>query len=470
MWPSAETYQDTDAKYTWFIVTTRDIPAGIALILFMRSDAPCSLISLANGTVYASSIGSGAVIDVAAFTRHSSLIAFSQAAVSGTAFGEARPQFAIGFQFQTNTDGFNICGAGLSPAQLTSPNFPDVHSAVDQPWQFLYTVVFPAVVPVTVDAEQQCVAVTAIKFAAKNYTTFVPGPWKTAAAMIAQPYTVIGNTYNTVNKWTYKGVYGGPTDYVALWEEFPDVTTFQSVVAPGGLVPILFRPRYKNMQTISAPAPGAVSGIAYYDVGPAILALLVTIPIQPNVVTCFTIDAYDESAQTFRNAVGEVAVPTFIWTTSTNVVPAGTVVYFTNIGFGTITVADARGVINVGSAAQSPTPTDDYAVVSITAVNKWRDEANPDLDLSPRIVCAALSDEYAGDYPPLTPGLTIVRQPMCGFTAWGYDQTPVDACGIPALSFAAIINSGEFQTLPWTSTFDPLKLPSFMGLKTCALV
>jgi hypothetical protein len=245
---------------------------------------------------------------------------------------------------------------------------------------------------------------------------------------------------------------------------------------PGQLVPVYFLPKYKNIDTDNSP----ITTAPLNNVNAARLGMLVTSPIDAGASIFFTNQAYDADNGGFgpRNASTGTAifinnVWSFQWHTPGNrVIPAGTVVVIDNIGgAGPITVYDAHdstadvGVITLPYGGNINNASADQAVVGLIALGAWAPwgvgGARP-LSAS-NFICAALSDQYAGDFPPLSPCLTINKNRFVGQVIFGRGRV-FDNKNLPGTVQCAMINSANFTQICITDILDTNELPVFLGM------
>jgi hypothetical protein len=363
-----------------------------------------------------------------------------------------QPMFAIGFNVPS--DGECEVSADFAAA-ATAPNIPNQYSTASSQWVFEYSVVFPYVTQT--DIGETCLTTWGIKLDA--VPLYALGSWSSLRGVITQPWTVVQPSYNSVSKWVL-----WKTDAETSVVSGADVGPFVWAAMPGQLVPVYFRPLPKDIDTDTSPLPT-------YDAAEA--AFLVTAPLPPNVSIYFTTDEWDAARGGFgpHNAgTGEASfvhhTPSFIWITGSCVVPAGTVVLFTNIGgaAGAIGVTDAHASVSDVGAAVFNTISG-QAVTSLIVCGVWVDEgvgsARP-LEAT-GFVTAALSDQYAGDSPLLAPGITMPLRVFSGPAAYGLG-TVIDNYGLPATVQAPLINNSVFVQMPKNSTVEPTNLPVFTGM------
>jgi hypothetical protein len=366
-----------------------------------------------------------------------------------------QPMFAIGFSAPTEGD----CPVLATdfPEAATAPNIPNQYSTSVEQWAFEYSVVFPYVTQTNVG--DVCLTTLGIKL--DEVPLYALGSWSSLRGIITQPWTIVQPSYNSVSKWIL-----WKTDAETSVESTADVGPFIWAAMPGQLVPVYFRPLPQDINTSTTPLP---------TYPPAEAAFLVTAPLPPNVSIYFTADEWDAARGGFgpHNAgTGEASfvhnTPSFVWITGSCVVPAGTVVLFTNIGgaTGAIGVTDAHAsVADVGAAVFNT--ISGQAVTSLIVCGVWVDagvgSARP-LEAT-SFVTAVLSDQYAGDAPLLAPGITMPLRVFSGPAAYGLD-TVIDNFGLPAPVQAPLINNSVFTQLSRDISVDPTRLPTFIGMAT----
>ena len=410
-----------------------------------------------TGTVQYTNTGAG--LPAAVFKPGNSTLcwAWVPTATGGWAPARGQPMFAIGFNLYSGLGGSceaypYLGGAGAA----TAPNFPDQFSGEVDSWVFDYTVVFPLSVP---NADNSgCDTVTAIKYR-DDAPTYSLGSWSQLRGQITQPWTVLQPNYYSTSNWLPWRLNGDAAVSGA------DVGPFVFAAAPGQLTVVYFRPLPKDIDTATTPLPG-------FD--PAEVAFLLTAPLPPQAVVYFTIDEWDALNGGFGPhgaGIGAAsfvdALPSFQWVNGNSSLPAGTVVLFTGIGgsSGVITVQDARNsAADVGGVTGNT--TSGKAVVSLIVCGSWLDggigAARP--AQAARFVTAALSEQYAGDWPDsLSPGLSVNLALFVGPSIYLQGQT-VDNRGLPGSVQAAIINSSPFLLLPNNTSPAPTTLPVFVGM------
>jgi hypothetical protein len=441
------------------LIVRKPIPPNTVLVVSITSTA--TTMYSYSGAVQYSNVGTGLSCP---FTRFSSCICFAYApTTTGARVPErGQPQFAIGFNYRNASDPDQLqnCTPSTTYTPLaTAPNFPDQFSNYSTPWVFLYSVVYPCMqrFPV-VDPSilPDCSDVVGIKFefsiAANSRAS-----WSSLRNIITQPYTVHRDYYESVTHWY---PYSSIPLFVGNEVLTADMGPFQWAAMAGQLVVVYFRPRPLEIDTNTEPIPG-------YD--PAEIAFLVTVPIPPNSTIFFTIDAYDSlhsgfgprDNSTSGNFINQD--PSFRWTTVSDIVPAGTVVFITGIGTSDIRIQDAQYMLNVGHILGNTTIG--RAVVSVIALGVWTNfgsgSARP-IDAS-QFITAALSNQYAGDFPSLAPCLTINKNLFYGPGIYGQYQL-FDNMGLPGTVQAPMINSAVFKLLPKDTIVEPTTLPVFTNM------
>jgi hypothetical protein len=479
MWDSNTTYVtaiSTASIASWDLVVSSPIPANKTLVLAMR-EANTALWEYNGSTTYASG---GAGIDASYFGTKKTLIALAYApkpsatAPTGVIWdpeGNGVPMFGIGFYDPTST---TPCTTGPPVGEaLTAPNFPNQFSGYSAAWNFAFTVVFPSQVPHTLSSAPSspvCVDVLAIQYSIPTYAT---ASWRNLRSHITQPYTILQENFESVNRWSYWGTVVGEPETV-VGSETPSPGPFYLSAAPGQLVPVYWRPRYQNVHTADTPITSNPLA-SQQDSGSAEIGLLVTAPLMPAQSIYFTIDEYNDVSRGFGPRDGTDTVflhpnPSFIWTIGSVEVPAGTVVFISNIGAssGPITIQNAHySAADVGSITTTMTSIVNKSVTSLIALGAWFQEdsgVTPITPLADKVVCAALSDQYAGDFPPLSPGLTINCQPVwIGAVIYMQDQV-IDACGMHGAFQAAAVNTTVFTKLPYGTVVLPQSMPFYQGM------
>jgi hypothetical protein len=470
--PAAQTYDYAAANNgiaEFDIVVTKDIPPATVLVVSI-TDSGTSLFSYTGRTIYGSS---GAIVSAPFYGPNKSCVCFAFAPTASGAWTPAlgRPQFAIGFNHPPPSAGVPPCGSIPSLAEITAPNFPDQFAAPGGPrWTFVYRVVYPNVIPeAAFDSDLSgCYGVTALKFDG-GAVAYATGSWSNLRDVIAQPWTIATDAFYSTSSWFPYAPLNGP------FSTGPDVGPFALAAMPGQLVVLYFQPRYKDINTPSAPIISV--GQTYTDLGSAQLAVLVTSPLYPQQTVYFTNQDYNAVAGGFgpRSALVGAATfqtsePSFIWHTGIHEIPAGTVLFFDNIGDDTndITVVNAHDTAanKVGSISNNTIAG--QAVVGLMATSVWLTFgvgfARP---LTAQFfVCAALSDQYSGNFPPLSPMLTTQKTRLVGKNM--YKTAPpnvIDNAGVFSTVQAPMINAATPTQLPFDEVVPPGALPAFRNMQ-----
>ena len=442
------------------LIIQNPIPPATVLVVSMTTTST-TMWGYTGSTQY-STVGPGLISG--AFARFNSCICFAFAPTTTGAWIPARgqPQFAIGFNYFDATEPDHLQGCTLvapTAASATAPNFPDQFSAYPAKWVFLYTVVYPALQRLALLDDDSCADVVGIKFES-GVPAYSRGSWSSLRNVVTQPYTVHRDNYQSVTHWY---PYSSLPDTLGAGTASADVGPFCFSARAGQLVVVYFRPLPLNIETDDTPLAG-------YPL--AELGLLVTAPIPPRSEIFFTIDAFDTLHSGFgpRDEAGGGAFihqnPTFKWVTGSAVIPAGTVVFISGVG-GTdsIVIQDAHSLLDVGSIVNNTVVVTPRAVVSIIVLGVWVSmgigAARP-IDAS-QFVTAALSNQYAGDFPSLAPCVTINRNLFFGPEIYGQGQL-FDNMGLPGTVQAPMINSAQFKLLPNGTSVDPGTLPSFSNM------
>jgi hypothetical protein len=452
-----------NSKLVQFDLMIREpIPPATILVVCMR-ETSTAIWGYTGSTQY-SNTGPG--IPPAYFGYFMSCLAFAFVPTPAGSYSPAggQPMFAIGFNYYNDESDPGQEGSGCvltdtTPAALTAPNFPDQHSNTVNPWTFLYEVVYPCLQKI----DGTCTQVPGIKF---EYATpaYASGSWSNLRNIITQPITIIKDNAESVNRWE---IYSSAEDLLPLDFGTPDVGPFGYGCMSGQLAVVYFRPRPQNIDTDSAPTSNGT-----YVYSTAEIAYLVTSPIPPGQVVYFTVDQYDSINSGFgpRNPTAGVSPfidtsPSFQWITGSRIVPAGTVVILRNIGgTGRITIEDAHDTSqDVGSVLYNN--CENQAIVSIIAIGVWISfgvgTARP--IAAGQFVTAALSDQYAGDFPPLSPCLTINRNVFWGQQIYGRRKV-FDNMGLPATVQCAMVNNATFELLPQEYVVVNSDLPFFRNM------
>jgi hypothetical protein len=435
---------------TFDLVVQQAIPASTQVTVSIRPSGTC--LFAFGGIAQYSNVGAG--VSASYMHTNASMLCFAYVPTASGSWlpASGQPQFAIGFSYQPDQQGgCPLSPPPLSPASATAPNFPDQFSGVTNPWVFDYEIVYPSAIRNA--AGDTCFRIYGIKF--KSETFYATGSWSNLRQVIAQPLTVIQNSYETINNWE---PYSTRTDVTLP----PGNTTlavmgpFEYAVAEGQLAVVYFR-----------PLPGAypVMGTAQAQ-PPAEVAFVLTAPIPGNVSVPVTIDGYDSTYLGYgpRSAGGSAFIdvlPSFYWNTSA-ALAAGTVILISNIGSITPpTVQDAHNsAANVGGITDwDSTLTSPVPVVSLIFLGAWQ------FGVPQRFITAALSSQYVGDFPQLSPSLTILPAPFTYPAIYGQGKVFTNL-GLPGTVQSAMVNSGAFVTLPWVGALDPTTLPTFLNMGT----
>ena len=465
----------------WDLVVSKTIPVGTVVVVVVTATTT-GLVSFTGSETYASG---GPGVNGALLSANNSCLcwAFAPTAQGAWVPATGQPMFAIGFSWSAETQG-TACGSS-DPAPLvgpttTAPNFPDqwcLTSALT--WTFLYEVVFQRNYTVSTTSGssivlQECFDVDAIKVAYGALPVFSTGEWSNLRDVLSQPWTVVLPTSVTPSRWqAYDGT--GFTDS-------PDVGPFVVAAEPGQLAVVFFQPRHQDLgaATISPPEVGD------YTV-PGRLGLLVTSPLAANSSVSFTLQPYNSYLGGFgprrptttgsgcvTGAAFVVTSPDFIWNVGSFIVPAGTVVFIDNIGSGVNDprIVDAHNTTanRIGSItipAGSPTTLGERSVDSIMIVSDWTQGGTGTIRpiLASRFVTAVLSTDYCGDFPPLSPMLTMPRTRLYGGAAYGLGKV-FNNPQLPGTVQAALINSAQLTPLTYAECqlVTPADMPVFTGM------
>ena len=462
MWDGVnKTYDQAIAEHVvaqWDLVIRKAIPPGTIVVCSVTAQTT-AMYAFSGTDVYAQG-GKGVPLSYIGGPQNSLLcFAFAPTPSGSWTPANGRPMFAIGFNWPKDaghsgphSDEACIGEPNPATAQATAPNFPDqwAPEGLTPRWTFEYEIVYPvAQVNVSDDGSTYtCSSVTAIKVG--NTPLYPVGSWSNLRDWLTQPWTVVTNNNVSASRWV-------PYD----WEtSTPDVGPFTLSAMGGQLVCVYFKPTYKVID--DPDMTKMVSSDA------AAAAFLVTSPLQPNMSVFFTNLEYNDAAGGFgprNDTVGPVQfvtyTPAFEWATGATGIRAGTVVYFNNIGgnVGNITVQDAHNsAADVGSIARTyingSGGTDGQAVPSLIVLGVWTQKgavfAATPLDAR-MFVTAALSDQYAGDFPPLSPCVTINRYRFIGESLYGRGLK-IEGSGLPGTVQAPIINSALFEQVPEDAT------------------
>jgi hypothetical protein len=503
--PIASTDLTTNpATYTLVIIATQDIDVGVIFrfVMWDGLNYPYSLTDpttqsvfqltvtekMTAGTKYYVSMttlntkifgfvnnfeysNAGAAIPAANFKQFNSLIALAYVptASGGTGPAGGQPQFAIGFSYHpvletgcTLTQPTPLSNPSIA---ATAPNFPDQFSTSLDPIIFNYEIVYPATVPYP----SLCSQTYGIKF--KEVDTYVPvtGSWLTLRQILAQPNTIIQSAWETINNWVpYSTITPASATLPPDSTPSPAVGPFEFVLEEGQLAVVYFKPAPANYaQNTALP----ILPLTDYG-GPAAIAVVVTAPIATGTTIYATVDGYNASQNGFgpSNPTTSTFVNpnyTFKWVTdNSTVIPAGTVVLFQGIGSNIITVTNAHSSLAVGTVTYNTSPnpplTFPFPVVSVSFLAEWN------ISAPQRFITAALSNQYVGDFPDLSPSLTIAPSPFALPSIYGQGQT-FNNGGLSGTVQSAMVNSGAFETLDWTADVPTTSLPIFKCMASFSL-
>ncbi len=469
-------YNDSEAttRSVFELTTIEKIPAGTKVIVSMTT-LSTKMIGYNSSAIYSTT---GTAIPAANFKQYNSLIALAYVPAPSGGSGPAggQPQFAIGFSYHPALqEGCNLIDPPTpltitSVVNTTAPNFPDQFSGVPNPIIFNYEIVYPTVVP---GSEDSCYRTYGIKFQ-DQVETFVTGSWLNLRQVLAQPDTIIQNGYETINNWVpYCTLSSPPLDLPPYSTSSPPPFNgpFNYVLQEGQLAVVYFKPYPANyaQDTAITSTSGLPIGPLGLPFGPAEIAVVVTVPIPAASTIYATVLGYDAANNGFgpRNPDLPVFVnllPTFTWITGNVPIAAGTVILFTGIGNypSAISVQDAHNsAANVGSVNSYNFPAI-FPVVSVSFMASWG------IGAPQRFITAALSNQYVGDYPTLSPSLTIAPSPFALPSIYGQGQT-FNNGGLTGTVQSAMVNSGAFATLGWTTPVPPASLPIFKNMATFSL-
>jgi hypothetical protein len=456
------------------LVVRTAIPPGTVCVVSM-TNVSTQLYGYTGTAVYATG---GKSVPSAFFQDHNSCLCFAFVPTAAGSWFPSRgqPMFAIGFNHAyipymgtgVQYDGIVIAPCAGDPVgtEITAPNFPDQYAILpfDTPnrWTFMYEVVYPIIVPSTVTGTRVCIPTVGIKYV--PIVTSPLGSWSNTRDCITQPWTIVADNYLSVSNWTQ---YDART--AALSPIFTsDVGPFNLSAMAGQLVPVYWKPIYK---IIGTPMEPVEPDSPLYNTS-ATLALLVTSPLSPHQILYFTNDEYDAinggfgprssstGSSTFVNTD-----PSFMWSVGTKYIDAGTVICISGIGTSLITIVNAHDTAaDVGSITGNI--IDGQAVTSLICMGVWSTFGNGSARaiFEAYFVCAALSDQYAGNVPPLSPCITISKRRFVGQVIYGMGRT-FDNKDLPATVQAPLINSSTFTQLPWTTDVALTDLPAFTGMQ-----
>jgi len=463
----------------WDLVVATTIPVG-TVVAVVVTPTSTGIVGFTGSAVYASG-GAGVLPALLQPTNSCLCWAFALALDGGWAPATGQPQFAIGFSWSAATQG-PVCAVD-DPAPIvgpptTAPNFPDqwcLTSALT--WTFLYEVVFPLHYTVeTLEGEavlSLCESSTAFKVAYDpEYPIYAVSEWSNLRDVLAQPWTVVMPTAVTPSRWVnYDGT--GATDDA-------NVGRFELAAGPGQLAVVYFHPRHQDLGATGidpAPGPGSYTG-------PGRLAALVTSPLPAHTVLQITFQPYNSyyggfgprdplpSAAPGSSPGFITANPDIVWTVGQFVIPAGTVLFFDNLGSSSLapTVVDAHNTTGnrVGSLAVPPGSATERAVDSVMILSNWLQTTGSGAIrpvLADRFVTAIMSTDYCGDQPPLSPMLTMQRTRVYGAVAFGLGEI-FNNSNLPGTVQAAIINSSTLTPLTEAASLalTPADMPTFVGM------
>lgn len=471
------------------LVITTAIPAGTVCVVSITQTST-QLYGFTGTQTYASG---GASVPAVAFGRFRSCLCFAFVPTPAGSWFPCRgqPMFAIGFnhpaqvQGGTGVDGNYCIQYPPVGTEITAPNFPDQYASVDLPeprWTFEYEVVYPISAPYLEVSEfgvstEVCRDSVGIKYLPlftdplrNGYSsTATLGSWTTARLNINQPWTVLKDNYTSVSRWAF---YDATINLVTGPSVTASVGPFVLSAMSGQLVPVYWRPKYKNINTDGRIIEES-SLVSFAKGGPAAIGLLVTSPLLPGQNLYFTKGEYDarNGGFGFRTTAGTGASfvdtnPSFVWVVGSYVIEAGTVLYIGNIGTPDTYIQNAHdSTADVGHIVHNILTSED-AVTSLICMGVWDTTGNGSSKaiFQTYFVCAALSEQYAGNLPPLSPCITIHKTHFVGQVIYGMGRT-FDNKGLPATVQAPLINSSTFTQLAWGTAVTPSDLPSFVGMK-----
>ena len=461
----------------WDIQVSLTIPVNTVVVVVVTPQST-GLVSFSGSTVYASG-GPGVLTTLLKPTNSCLCWAFAPTAQGAWIPATGQPQFAIGFSWHAATQG-PACHDSPTPAPTTgvtttAPNFPDqwcLTSALT--WTFLYEVVFPlhfsSVSGSGSDVLTLCNTVSAFKV---DYNPDLPlyavSEWSNLRDVLAQPWTVLMPTITTPSRWVpYDGT--GYTDV-------PSVGVFELAAGPGQLAVVYFQPKHQDFAATGISPPATTGAYS----GPARLAVVVTSPIPAYTIISFTFEPYNSYYGAFgpRDPLATGAASGFIvdnpdmqWHVGQFIVPAGTVIFFDNLGSASSapSMADAHDSTN-NRIGQLTVPTGmgttDRSVDSIIIVSNWQQTGSGRLRplLADRFVTAIMSTDYTGDAPPLSPMYTMQRTRVAGAVAFMLGRV-IDNTNLPGTVQAALINSATLTPLTYEESLlvTPNQMPVFTGM------
>jgi hypothetical protein len=457
------------------VVVSNPIPVA-TVVCFAITATQTTIVGYSGSEVYTSVPGNGLAADL--LNIHNTCLAWTYAptATGGWTPAVGQPCFTIGFNWQVGPP----CAGPTTAANLTAPNVPDQWAVGESTtWTWLYQVVYPLSYPRPDVEGDICVEVSAIKVDGTQ-PIFITGSWTNARDVIAQPWTSIQTTSVTPSRWV---------PFVASTDN-ANIGPFVLAAEPGQLVPVYFRPRQQLLDAVVGVVNSTlVPAVAGDYTQPAQVAFLVTSPIPARTTLYFSVLPYNsvlggfgprnQSQQTADDCQTAAAfvdhAPSFEWITGSCTVPAGTVVFIDNIGAGAGAgdpyIVDAHNTTGnkVGAIVHNTLSITaaGSAVPSVTVVSDWVGwgigAARP--LLANRFVTAVLGDQYTGDFPPLSPMLTMPGTRAWGSVAYGLNKV-IDNTGLPGTVQAAVINSAPWTLLASNATVTPADMPAFLGMST----
>ena len=459
------------------LVVRNAIPPGTVCVVSMTSIST-QLYGYTGTAVYATG---GKSIPGSYFVKFSSCLCFAFVPTAAGSWFPSRgqPMFAIGFSHPVSEYGgtgipeYAVINPTPGPCvldpvgtEITAPNFPDQYAVLDlgaARWTFIYEVVYPYIAAFTdFFGQRVCRETIGIKYV--SIVTNPLGSWTNTKENVTQPWTLVADNYLSVSDWTYYNSADALTNPVFT----SDVGPFVLSAMAGQLVPVYWKPLYKNIDTATEPI-GVDSPL--YGTSAAI-ALLVTSPLYPNQILYFTTDEYDAINGGFGPRSASVGSSTFVdtdpsfqWQVGGCIIEAGTVIYIYDIGTVTVKVVNAHDTTSdVGSI--NANYTNGKAATSLICMGTWATFGNGSARAiyEAYFVCAALSDQYAGNFPPLSPCITIAKDRFVGQVIYGMGRT-FDNKDLPATVQAPLINSSTFTQLPWSKVIDLSDLPAFIGMQ-----
>ena len=247
MYDGNETYA-TASIAEFDLVIKKAIPPATTLIVKVSSTGT-GIYAYAGPQIYASG---GRGVSAGYFVAGSSLLCFAFAPTATGCWTPAagRPMFAIGFN-NPIADQKPTCCEGVTTGSATAPNFPDQWTVpvLAKHWIFHYEVVFPIETfnPLQtclndVDADC-CLSVAGIKVRG-DAALYATGSWSNLRDKIAQPWTVVKDSYYTSSRWV--PYISTDTSTLRIDEKTAETGPFLLAAMPGQLATVYFRPRYKD--------------------------------------------------------------------------------------------------------------------------------------------------------------------------------------------------------------------------------